>query len=72
MMECCNCKYWDPFPNDECEYDNGFCRINPPLIRAALIPDSYKEDQENAEDIGIEGIWPTTIPCEWCGGFKEK
>lgn len=69
-MKCEDCKYWERYSDEE-QTIMGHCRKHL-FIRAFLISDSYKKIQANAEDVGMEAVWPTTTNCEWCSEFQPK
>lgn len=71
-INCENCEYWNCFPNDNNFQTLGSCRRNAPLLRAYLLSDEEKDNEEDGEPIGIGGVWPDTLPSDWCGEFKSK
>ncbi len=70
---CWRCTYFDeldPIPKDpdDIDYEEGFCKINPP--RASLRPD-YNHEQ--ATKFGLKDwiitYWPVVHACDRCGKY---
>jgi len=72
MKRCKDCKFWEGFIDDDEKESLGQCRKHAPKLRALLLSDSIKDNDDDGESIGREGIWPDTTPDDWCGEFQQK